>query len=204
MTDADVEEVNGLLMVKAASRAVFEAATVGSVESGIVVMDSALHLGTVTKDELVEVVGSRTHWQGARRARYALSLADGRAESPGESRSRYLFRRASLPIPDLQVPVYDEDGRVIGYSDLGWIEYLQLGEFDGLVKYGGIVNDSRTPQQIVIAEKAREDAMRSQRLGMSRWTWVDIDPPREMGRTTRCARRCRASPRRVNNQAGQS
>lgn len=178
VTDDDVEEINGLLVVKP-HRAVFEAATVGSVESGIVVMDSALHLGSVTQEQLVETVGERAGWQGARRARYALSLSDGRAESPGESRSRYMFRRMNLPIPDLQVPVYDGDGTLIGYSDFGWIEYRHLGEFDGLVKYGGIPGDTRTPQQIVIEEKGREDAMRAQRLGMSRWVWYDIEPIRE-------------------------
>lgn len=179
VTDDEVEVIDGMLVVKPA-RAVFEAATVGSVESGIVVMDSALHLGGVTQDELLETVGRRSDWQGARRARYALSLADGRSESPGESRSRFLFRRAGLPNPELQVPVYDGDGRLIGYSDFGWLEYRHLGEFDGLKKYGGILGDKRTPQQIVIAEKTREDAMRSQQLGMSRWIWDDIDPPREM------------------------
>jgi hypothetical protein len=185
--DDEVQELDGVLVVRP-SRAVFEAATVGSVESAIVTMDSALHLGAVTGEELAETVGRRADWQGARRARYALSLADGRAESPGESRSRYLFRRAGLPVPDLQVPVYDAYGRIIGYSDFGWIEHCHLGEFDGLVKYGGIPDDRRTPQQIVTAEKIREDRMRSQRLGMSRWTWSDIDPARGM----RTAERVRA------------
>lgn len=177
VSDDEVQEVDGLLIVKP-SRAVFEAATVGTVESAIVVMDSALHLGTVTREQLIETIDRRAAWQGARGARYALSLADERAESPGESRSRFLFRREGLPIPELQVPVYDDAGRLIGFSDFGWLEYHHLGEFDGLRKYGGIPGDPRTPQQIVIAEKNREDRMRSQGLGMSRWIWVEINPPR--------------------------
>ena len=176
--DDDVEEINGILIMKPA-RAVFEASTVGSVESAIVVMDSGLHREVVTREELLEITDRKWNWQGARGARYALTLADGRSESPGESRSRYLFRREGLPIPSLQVPIYDGDGVLIGYSDFGWLEYHHLGEFDGRIKYGGIPGDRRSPQQIVFDEKKREDAMRSQLLGMSRWTWADIDSDRE-------------------------
>lgn len=178
VNDDDIDEVDGILVVKPA-RAVFEASTVGSVESAIVVLDSGLHRQIVTKEELIELTRRFWNWQGARGAQYALSLADERAESPGESRSRYLFRRKGLPIPQLQVPIHDADGLLIGYSDFGWLDYHHLGEFDGRIKYGGIVGDRRSPQEIVFDEKRREDAMRSQLLGMSRWTWADIDPERE-------------------------
>jgi hypothetical protein len=178
VNDDDIEEVAGILITKPA-RAVFEASTIGSVESAIVVMDSGLHREIVTEQELIDLTGRLWNWQGARGAQYALSLADGRSASPGESRSRYLFRREGLPIPQLQVAIYDADGLLIGYTDFGWLEYHHLGEFDGRIKYGGIPDDHRSPQQIVFDEKRREDAMRSQLLGMSRWTWADIDPERE-------------------------
>ncbi len=192
--DHDIEEVNGILIMKP-SRAVFEASTVGSVESAIVVMDSGLHQGVVTAQELFELTSRCWNWQGARRARYALTLADGRSESPGESRSRYLFRREGLPVPQLQVAVYDADGQLIGYSDFGWLEYHHLGEFDGLIKYGGVPGDFRTPQQVAFEEKRREDAMRSQLLGMSRWTWRDIDPERERRTARRVAAQIEQSRR---------
>lgn len=173
----EVELVDGILVVRPA-RAAFEASTVGSVESAIVVMDSALHQKLVAAPELIDLTVRMFNWQGARTARYALSLADGRSASPGESRSRYLFRREGLPTPELQVAVRDARGHVIGYSDFGWLEHHHLGEFDGRVKYGGLADDTRSPQQIVFDEKNREDAMRSQLLGMSRWTWADLDPER--------------------------
>lgn len=175
--DADLVEIDGMLVTKPA-RAMFETSTRHSVESAIVTLDSGLHLALTSPEELAELGARWWNWQGARKARYAMRLADGRAESPGESRSRYLFRRENLPIPDLQVPVHDENGRLIGYSDFGWLEYCHLGEFDGKVKYGGILTDPRTPQQIAYDEKRREDAMRSQHLGMSRWGWVDISGKR--------------------------
>lgn len=170
----DLVEIDGMLVTKPA-RAMFEASTRHSVESAIVTLDSGLHLALTTPEELNELGARWWNWQGARKARYATTLADGRAESPGESRSRYLFRREGLPIPDLQVAIHDESGRLIGYSDFGWLAYCHLGEFDGKVKYGGIATDRRTPQQIAYDEKRREDDMRSQYLGMSRWGWIDID-----------------------------
>lgn len=175
--DDDLMEIDGMLVVKPA-RAMFEASTLHTVESAIVTLDSGLHLALSSPEELAELGGRWWNWQGARKARYALTLADGRAQSPGESRSRYLFRCENLPTPDLQVAIYDEDGRLIGYTDFGWMEYRHLGEFDGRVKYGGIADDPRTPQEIVIDEKLREDAMRSRLLGMTRWGWVDINAKR--------------------------
>lgn len=176
--DDDIVELDGMLVVQPA-RAVFEASTLGTVESAIVLMDSGLHQQRVTKDELAELGRRMWNWQGARGARYALSLSDERAESPGESRSRYLFRRKGLPMPELQVETFDEHGLLIGRSDFGWLEYCHLGEFDGRVKFGGISGDSRTPQQIAFEEKLREDALRRQLLGMSRWIWSDLSPIRE-------------------------
>lgn len=194
VTDDDVEEVDGMLVTRPA-RAMFETSTVGTVESAIVVLDSGLHRGVASEPELIDMVGRRWNWQGARRARYALSLADGRSESPGESRSRYLFRREGLPLPQLQVPVHDAYGQLIGYADFGWLEHRHLGEFDGRVKYGGILGDARSPQQVAFDEKRREDAMRAQLLGMSRWTWSELDP----GVARRTAQRVAAEIRRSHN-----
>lgn len=178
VADDDLEEVDGMLVMKA-PRAIVELSTIVSVEAAIVVMDSGLHLQLTTLDELAALGHRFESWPGGRRARYAMSLADSRAESPGESRSRYLFRRHNLPIPDLQVAVHDEDGMLIGYADFGWHEFRHLGEFDGKVKYGGIPGDPRTPQQIVFEEKNREDRLRRQVFGLSRWIWPDLDAHRQ-------------------------
>jgi hypothetical protein len=176
--DEDVVEIDGMPVIRPA-RAVFETATTGTVESAIVAMDSAMRQRLASREELIALGGRMWNWQGARRARYALSMADERAESPGESRSRFLFRRKQLPIPGLQVEIFDEHGNLIGRADFAWLEYRHLGEFDGLVKFGGVPGDPRTPQQIAFAEKIREDAMRRQPFGMSRWVWAELGPHRQ-------------------------
>ncbi len=175
VADEDLTTVDGMLVMTPA-RAMLEVAMTGGVESAIVTLDSGLHLALTDLDTLAAMTGRFMSWQGARAARYALSLADARAESPGESRSRLLFRRENLPVPDLQVPFYDEDGRLIGRTDFGWLEFCHVGEFDGKIKFGGIAGDTRTPQDIAYAEKRREDQIRSHPVGMSRWGWHDLDP----------------------------
>lgn len=174
VADDDLMTVDGMIVVTPA-RAMLEVAMTGSVESAIVTLDSGLHLAMTNIDTLAAMSSRFASWQGARNGRYALSLADGRAESPGESRSRLLFRRENLPIPDLQVPFHDEDGRLIGRTDFAWLEFCHVGEFDGKVKFGGIAGDTRTPQQIAYAEKRREDRIRRRPVGMSRWGWADLD-----------------------------
>ncbi|AWB93543.1 hypothetical protein [Aeromicrobium chenweiae] len=82
-------------------------------------------------------------------------------------------------MPELQVAIHDESGELIGFTDFGWTEYRHLGEFDGKVKYGGLVGDPRTPQEIAFAEKKREDRLRRQLFGISRWTWHEIAPSQE-------------------------
>lgn len=173
VTEDDLTTVDGVLVVTPA-RAMLEVAMTGSVESGVVTLDSGLHLAHADLDTLASMSSRFSTWPGARTGRYALTLADERAESPGESRSRVLFRRENLPVPDLQVAFHDEDGRLIGRTDFGWLDFCHVGEFDGKVKFGGIAGDARTPQDIAYAEKRREDLIRRHPVGMSRWGWHDL------------------------------
>lgn len=105
-----------------------------------------------------------------------LRLADGRSESACESLSRVLFYRGALPKPVLQFPVRRSDGVLVGTSDFYWEEAHHLGEFDGKVKYGRLLRPGEQAGDAVFREKRREDAMRGEQLGMTRWTWVDVMP----------------------------
>ena len=57
-------------------------------------------------------------------------LADGRAESPGESALRLRWYDAGLPRPELQIPVV-VNGRAIFRLDMGLEELLFAAEYDG-------------------------------------------------------------------------
>jgi hypothetical protein len=105
-------------------------------------------------------------------------MADGRAESPGESRSRYLCWSQGLPAPELQFPVRDEHGELVGVTDFAWPDHGVLGEFDGRVKYGRLLKPGQEPGDVVFEEKVREDRLREVTgFTMGRLVWADLGRP---------------------------
>ena len=117
-----------------------------------------------------------TSWDGApgvTRARHAIEFASSLAGSPGESVSRVQMHLCRFPAPVLQFPVVDSNG-TLWHADFGWPRFRLLGEFDGSRKYTR--NDytrGKPIEEIVWAEKKREDLMRGQGYGMARWLWDD-------------------------------
>ncbi|MBC8090535.1 MAG: hypothetical protein H7Y15_01015, partial [Pseudonocardia sp.] len=105
----------------------------------------------------------------------AFTFADPRPQSPGESRSRVAMARLGVATPVLQWEVCSPGGAVLGTADFGWPEHGWAGEFDGLVKYGRLLRPGQVAADVVVAEKRREDAMRAELRGFTRWTWSEID-----------------------------
>jgi len=172
--DTDVDEVDGLLVVPP-MRAVFETASTVSVEAGMVVASSALRTQGFSREELLTSGRRFDHWQGTRRARLSIRLADGRLETVGEVRSLHMMWRHGIPHPDLQHVVVTVDGRFIARTDFAWLLHRHLGEFDGLVKYGRLNPYLTDPGRSITDEKIREDAVRDELFGMSRWVWSGLD-----------------------------
>ncbi len=65
-----------------------------------------------------------------RQLRELAPLADGRAQSQGESALRLCWYDAGVPRPELQIPVLD-GGREVFYIDIGLEELLFGAEYDG-------------------------------------------------------------------------
>ncbi|KAA1399688.1 type IV toxin-antitoxin system AbiEi family antitoxin domain-containing protein [Aeromicrobium ginsengisoli] len=168
----DVVVVDGRT-VMVPERAVFELATIGRTETGVVAASSALHLGLVNAEGLAEMAERLERWQGARHAALAFRLADGRCESVGESRSLFMVWRGGLPRPEQQVSIQGPFG-VVARVDFDWDAWRHTGEFDGLFKYGRLNPYGSDPGRVLEDEKAREDAVRGTGRGMSRWIWPDL------------------------------
>lgn len=173
----DVDEV-GLLRVTSMARTAVDCAREGTFDEGVVAFDSALRMGAdrvAMATGLERIRGSR----GVARAMRALAVADASSESVGESWSRAQM----LVCPDIAVPVlqrrfYDEDGRFVARPDFEW-EGRLVGEFDGITKYGaGSMEPGQTPNDVVIAEKIREDRLRQLGLEVVRWVWADLEAGR--------------------------
>jgi hypothetical protein len=162
--------------------AVVQTAAVAGVKAGVAAADAALAAGLITRKDLEVALRISRIGPGRADARTTVDLADGLAESPGESWARVLFVALGLPRPELQVEIRDERGRLVGRVDFLFREQRTIVEFDGLVKYGGA--DGR---QALIAEKRREDSLRALGFQMVRPTWRDLyDVPR-LGQTMRAA-----------------
>ncbi len=177
---AHVAEVEGLRATSPARTVVDLAMTLPFAEA-VVPADWALRSG-IGRERLEQVLQEARPTYRRRRAEAVLRFADGRAESPGESLSRAFMRMLGVPAPDLQVEFSDWRGR-IGFVDFYWAEANLIGEFDGRVKYtdprmlGG-----RSPGEVVVNEKRREDRLRAQGPGLCRWTWLDLATPATLGR----------------------
>ena len=88
--------------------------------------------------------------------------------------------RHAVPIPELQFEMRTRDGRLLGYNDFAWPSFCHLGEFDGKRKYTRDIQPGEDPGEVVFREKRREDEMRREGAGMSRWIWQDLDPRRQL------------------------
>ncbi len=171
--DNDIVDLDGMLVTRP-SRAVWETVCNATIEAGMVTMDAALNLKIASREELIDASERFTNWKGSRRARITARLSDGRAESPGESRSRFLFWRFHVPKPELQFYVYTQGGILIARTDFAWPEARHLGEFDGKIKYDGTFGEDG--RLTILDEKQREDGARAELFGMSRLGWVDLSP----------------------------
>lgn len=176
--DDDVLDLDGL-RVLSAERCALETGTRVDNEHALVVLDSVLHLGFSDPESLRRRFELMESWPHMRHLHIPVRMAEGGSESAGESRGRWQFRAIGLPAPQCQFEVHDSAGALRGVCDWAWPEHRQLGEFDGRVKYGRLLQPGQDPGEVVFAEKQREDELRELTgFSMFRLTWGDYDRPR--------------------------
>lgn len=125
----DIEELQGL-QVTTPLRTAWDLGRRRSREHALSGLDAMLRLLRFDKAELVHGVPRFRGMRWVTVLRELAPLADGRAESPGESVLRLRWIDLSLPTPRPQVPVTVTGGRVL-HLDVG-SEAVRLGaEFQG-------------------------------------------------------------------------
>ncbi|MER7166978.1 hypothetical protein ABT336_13050 [Micromonospora sp. NPDC000207] len=135
----------------------------------VCVLDSALNRGFVTAEQLAAVPALVRGRRGAVAARSYVREADGRAQSPLETRSRLRCVDGGVSPDALQLVVRDQDGHLIAVGDLGWRSARLIAEADGEGPHG-------TPEAL-FADRRRQNRLVNAGWRVLRFTWADTLRP---------------------------
>lgn len=129
----------------------------------IAAADASLYKGLLRRTDLPDLAKLLHSKAGAIEARQRLTLVDGRAESPLESRVRVICVDGGVGPDDLQFRICDQDGVILARADLAWIRSRVIGEADGAAA--------------VFRDRARQNALIAQGWTVLRFTWADTYRP---------------------------
>lgn len=196
-------EIDGL-RVTGLARTVADASASGMLGAGLMAADAALRgsraphwvRSPCEQGHLIGEAEKVAVRRGRSRALMVAQLADARAESPGESLLRASLHLLGLPQPELQWEFRGDSGRQY-FVDCYWPDQDFVLEFDGRAKYlDPALRGGRTAEEVVVAEKEREDEIRAQVRGMARAGWaVALAPTRLEARLRSAGFRFPAKPR---------
>lgn len=165
---------------------------------GLVVADQVLRSG-VPRAEMRRVLAGMTNWPHVTRARAVVEDADGKAGSVAETVARPIITELGFGRPQLQFEV--TNGARTAYTDfrISWHTF----ELDGKIKYDvdGPYARGRSAQQILYDEKQREDFVRGEEYGVTRFGWADLWGRRRRDLQARCHRDIALTRRRVGEHA---
>ena len=173
----DIARDDGHWITAPGRTAVETAADLGHVPA-VAVLGWTLHTALATKEDL-EAYASvyMREWPGTVGLPTAVSCADARTESVGETRTRLWLTEAHLQV-EPQWQVFHPSGRLAGRVDFLVRELGQMVEFDGDVKYGRLLKPGQSLEDVIRAERAREVRLEELTgLRMFRLTWSDLERP---------------------------
>jgi hypothetical protein len=94
-------------------------------------VDALANVTNLKAVDVEELIERHPGVRGLVQLRRVISLMDGGAESPQETRTRLLLVRSGLPKPETQVVVADHFNRPFARIDMGYREWKVGIEFDG-------------------------------------------------------------------------
>ena len=179
IVDGDWVVRNGVF-VMSATRAALELTTQLDIEHSLVELDDLVHRGLTTVERLASRFALMNHWPDTLHTDLILRRVDGRSESVGETRVRYLCWAQGLPTPVPNYPVKDRSGRILYRVDLAWPELGLFLEFDGREKYQATRRDGESIADCVERERRREVHI-TELTGWRciRVVWADLYRPAE-------------------------
>lgn len=180
----ELVDLDGHLVTSPAQTAV-DLASVLSHTSGVIVMDQALWGRRdggplATPADIERVIDASAPARGIRKIERAFAFATSLSDSVRESQSRVVIHALGFPSPVLQQPIRLLDGSWV-YPDFYFADFDHAAEFDGAGKYlDPELLDGRTPEQALLAEKDRADALARVVSRLSRWRTPALRDPRTL------------------------
>lgn len=146
---------------------------------GLAVADSALRVGEIPQEELVEYVDRmRGGYHGIAQARMTAAHADARSENGGESIARAAMWELGFAIPDLQVEVPSPfSGSGLYRVDFRWRlpDGTEIyGEHDGDEKYLNPNMNGGSPLHAMKSERRRESGLTVSHASVLRFSPADV------------------------------
>lgn len=115
----------------------------------VAVADMALYAKTIRAADLAAWIDRNRGTKGIRRLQIVAGLADGRAQSPMESRLRMLLMDAGLPRPESQVPIFDVNGHFVARVDLYFADARLAIEYDRATHRDSLIADNRRQNELL-------------------------------------------------------
>ncbi len=152
----------------------------------LIAADAALYADLVTQAGLERALRLFAGRTGVAPVRAALAHADGRHESPGETRLAAVLRDLGVAAtPQVWIQTRPGAKRVDALLD----GHSVVLEFDGAVKYSSSRTSTRVDDRAergvdnpLFAEKVREDAIRDEHFEVVRVVWSQLDAPGDIRR----------------------
>ena len=116
----------------------------------LVALDMALAAQKTDRDAMVRHSYFARGQQGVKRLRWLIDRA-APAQSPMETRLRWILLEAKLPVPEVQADLFDARGRFIGRADLYYPDHRLVLEYDGGNHRDRLVSDDRRQNLILDA-----------------------------------------------------
>jgi hypothetical protein len=170
VTSAELVQV-GDVVATGVARTVVDIAGAAPFDEGVMAADAALRSGC-PREELERAIVLAGPRRAGTRIRDVVAFAHPGAESAAESGSRVLMLRLGVEPPELQWRVVLSRGSAV-FVDFFFPSVRVGGEADGDMKYLDATLAPGGAGPVVLAEKRREDEVRTHLNGLARWGWAE-------------------------------
>ncbi|MGX1701343.1 hypothetical protein [Microbacterium sp. NPDC055357] len=183
LADVEIEQWEGGHWITTATQTALDLARSLTFTKAVAAVDQALWARReggplTTKEELLAQFEKATPTRGDHKVRRVLEAATDLADNVRETESRVIIAQLGFPTPRLQERRELASGRIV-FGDFYFPEHDHWGELDGRGKYmSPEFSGDRDASEIVIDEKDRENEIRREVRGFSRWQPSDITPRR--------------------------